>query len=193
MNPQVQSISKRLALVLPIDIGEGDRRQVHYVYSQPLPHEVFKRYWLVFSKTFAMIYNEKLHMMAGPRIAALALRQHAQQMGVGDEVDLGVFSEMRRLSYLILPEAGKGWNHIMLEDAIGSKLISEEDYDEVENILAFFTVTWSMHRAGTREVIMAGAAKLWDAQITSSSCSEFIASLPKLTATVNSGAKMRVG
>lgn len=186
---EVQRITKRLALVLPLDVAGG---RVHYVYSQPLPTEVFKRFWRVFSKTFAMVYTENLHMMAGPRIAALAMRDFAAQLDMSEDVELGVFGEIRRLSYLVHPVEGRGWTHIMLDDAVRSNLITPEDYEEVENILTFFTVNWSMHRPGTREVIIAGAAKLWDAQTTSSTCSEFIASLPKSIVTESSGAKIKV-
>ena len=186
----VAKIDQRLNLVVPLHVNG----QVNYVYSAPLPSAVFRKHWLVFSKTFAQVYNEGLHLMAGPRVSALAMRTIAAQLGVGDEVELGVFGELRRLSYLVLPQEGKGWTQMMLDDAIRAKLISEEDLEEVENILAFFTVTSSMHRSGVRRAILEGAARLWDAQITSSSCSEFIGSLPKLTETVNTGVKqLRVG
>jgi hypothetical protein len=185
---QVKKINKQLALVLPLDVGD----RVHYVYSQPLPPEVFKRYWLIFSKTFATIYNENLTMMAGPRIAAMAMREFATTHGLQDEVELGVFGELKRLSYVIHPVEGKGWQQLMLDDALKANLLSAEDMDEVENILTFFTVTWSMHRGGTREAMIGGAARLWDAQTTLSTCSEFVASLPKLTTAVNSGVTVKV-
>lgn len=184
----VSKITPRLNLVVPLDVGD----KVHYVYSQPLPSAVFKAYWLVFSKTFAQVYSEGLHLLAGPRIAAHAMRDIAGKLGLGEEIELGVFGEIKRLSYLVFPQEGKGWTQIMLDDAVRANLISAEDYEEVENILAFFTVTSAMHRERERRVILEGAAKLWDAQITSSGCSEFIASLPKLTETVSSGVKIKV-
>lgn len=189
----VSKITPHLNIVVPLDVETADgKKAVHYVYSQPLPSEVFRAYWMVYSKTFAQIYAEGLHMLAGPRIAAHALRDNAAKMGMTDEVELGVFAQMRRLSYFVLPQEGRGWTQIMLDDAVRGKLISQEDFEEVENILTFFIVTSAMHRGQERRVILEGAARLWDAQITSSGCSEFIASLPKLTETVSSGVKVKV-
>ncbi len=189
---QVAKITPHLNLVIPLDVEVGGQKAVHYIYSQPLPAAVFKIYWKVYSKTFAEIYTEGLHMLAGPRVAAHAMRENAARLGQSEEIEQGVFAEMRRLSYLVFPQEGKGWTQIMLDDAVRSNLISAEDFEEVENILTFFIVTSAMHRAQERRVILEGAAKLWDAQITSSACSEYIASLPKLTVTVNSGVKIKV-
>jgi hypothetical protein len=166
--------------------------QPYYVYSAPLSRKVFERYWLVFSKTFAQIYNEGLHVTAGPRIAAMAMREIAGSLGrlEGiDGVEHGVFDEIRRTTTIAMP-TDKGWQQVILDDAVKGGLISDEDFSEVENILAFFTVISAMHRADQRRPILEGAARLWDAQIISSSFSAFIASLPKLTVIANSGVRM---
>lgn len=210
-------IDQHLRIVLPLDIdgapkaempvirdglavlGPDDKPLTHmvtqpyYVYGTPLSREVFQRYWLVFSKTFAQIYNEGLHVTAGPRIAAMAMRDIARTLGQldgADGVEHGVFDEIRRTTTVAVPTADKGWQQVILDDAVRGKLISEEDFSEVENILAFFTVIFHMHRADQRLTILGGAARLWDAQIISSAFSVFIASLPKLTVTVHSGARL---
>lgn len=196
-------INQHLKIVIPLDIegapkakvGGEDVVQPYYVYSAPLSPQVFRRYWLTFSKTFAKIMNEGLHVTAGPRIAAMAMRDTASELGVLDGLDgveHGVFDEIKRTSVIVMP-TDKGWQQIPLHDAIAGKLLSEEDVSEVENILCFFTVSSAMLRSAERFPILEGAARLWDAQIISSSCSEFIASLPKLTVIASSGVKTAAG
>lgn len=201
-------INQHLNLVLPLEVDGTPEaevpvqengqtvlkkvRQPFYVHSSPLPREVFERYWLVFSQTFAKIYNEGLHMTAGPRIAAMAMRDIARGHGMLDGpegVEHGVLDEMRRTSYVMMPTQ-KGWEQVMLQDAVAANLISADDYSEVENILAFFIVISAMHRSQERGPILEGAARLWGAQIISSNCSAFAASLPKLIVTANSGVKL---
>lgn len=211
-------INQHLKIVLPLDIEGAAKAEVpmirdgkpvvvdgkpqtelavqpYYVYSSPLSAEVFRRYWKVFSKTFAVIMNEGLHVTAGPRIAAMAMRDTASELGQLDGLDgveHGVFDEIKRTSVIVMP-TDKGWQQIPLHDAITGNLLSEEDVSEVENILCFFTVISAMLRAAERLPILEGAARLWDARIISSNCSEFIGSLPRLTVTANSGVKLKVG
>lgn len=212
-------INTQLNIVLPLDIEGAPQAEVpvfqdgkpmlaegkpvtrletqpYWVYAPPLSMEVFRRFWLVFSKTFAKIYNEGLHVTAGPRIAAYAMRDIAQDLGLweGEEgVEHGVMDQIRRVSTIIIPTPDKGWQKVPLQDAVNSEFISEENVSEVENILTFFTVISAMHRAGERRAILEGAARLWDAQITLSDCSAFAASLPKLTETGRSGVRIVAG
>lgn len=212
-------INAQLNLVLPLDVEGAPQAEVplfqdgkpvivdgkpvtrletqpYYVYAPPLSVEVFQRYWLVYSKTFAKIYNEGLHVTAGPRIAALAMRDIAQSLGLweGEEgVEHGVMDQIRRVSTILIPTPDKGWQKVPLQDAVDSEFISKGDVSEVENILTFFIVISAMHRTGERRPILEGAARLWDAQITSSDCSAFLASLPKLTVTANSGVRIVAG
>ena len=59
--------------------------------------------------------------------------------------------------------------------------------DVVENALAFFTVAWSMHTKGDRPHVMEAVCGLWSAQMSSSSCTAFAASLPTSIETASSG------
>lgn len=209
-------INKQLSIVIPVDVDgapkamvpqfnrdgsplmdEVTKKQVeleevqpYYVYSSPLSRVVFERYWMIFSKAHAAIYGEGLNVISGPRIAALAMRDIARSMGRldgPDGVEHGVFDEMRRTSVIIVPGQKGTWEQVLLQDAINKDLITADDVSEVENILAFFIVISALHRAAERGPILEGAARLWDARILLSSCSEFMSSLPKLTATASSG------
>lgn len=179
---------------LMVDGKQATRSEVqpYYVYSTPLSRAVFERYWLIFSKTFSAIYAEGLSAISGPRVAAMAMRDIARRLGQLDGaegVEHGVFDEIRRTSVIVMPTS-KGWEQVMLQDAINAKLITDDDISEVENLLTFFTVISALHRAAERGPILEGAATLWDARILLSSCSVFIASLPKLTVTANLGVRM---
>lgn len=172
-------IDKKLNLVIPVETNTGTL----YIHAIPLLRNVFEKYFLVISKTFAALYNEGLGPTAGPRIAAMMLRDVATRMNVWDGpegVALGLMSEIRRTSQaLILGD--KGWETIPLQEALDKKLITDEEAGEVENILVFFTVVSAMHRKTELPAILTLASELWGAQTTSSSATEFSNSLPKST------------
>jgi len=87
-------LDKALNLVIPIDQDEGRI----YVHSTPISLEVFEKYFLAISKTFAAIYSEGLNVLAGPRVAALMLRRVSDDLGL----DTGLIDEIRRLSNVIV-------------------------------------------------------------------------------------------
>jgi hypothetical protein len=179
-------INKALNLVIPVDRDDGS---TIYVHATPIEPEVFDRYFLVISKTFAAIYSEGLGPIAGPRVAAKLLKKVAIDAGQWDGpegVEVGLVNEIHRLANVLVPSPN-GWQTVPYHDAYSQKLIDAEDLSEISNALAFFTVAFSMHRREERRSILEGASKIWGSQITSSNCSEFASSLPKLTATANSG------
>src|SRR5215831_13634119 len=107
-------ISRSLNLVVPVDTEAG----TIYVHSTPISRDVFERYYLVLSKTFAQIYQEGLAAIAGPRVGFLLLRDVAQNTrGTNgapnawegtDGVANGLINEIRRLTNVIMPGPA-GW------------------------------------------------------------------------------------
>ena len=73
-------LDDNLNLVIPLERG----RHEIYVHVSPLSREVFEAHWLVIGKTFATINAEGLSIIAGPRLAGLALKNVAQNMKVWD-------------------------------------------------------------------------------------------------------------
>lgn len=178
-------IDRQLNLVIPVERETGTL----YVHSMPIGREVFERYFLVISKTFASIYSEGLNVMAGPRVAALMLRQTAETMGVWlgeDGVEAGLMAEIRRLSN-VLTLGDNGWQMQPLQVALDRQVLDAEEVSEVENAIVFFTVASLMHHRSEREGVVTGAAKMWNAQISSQSIMELKASLQTLTETDNTG------
>jgi len=176
------NIDKRLNLVIPI---EDEGRITAYVHSMPISEASFRANYMVIAKTFSAIYGQGLAGLSGPRVALYLMEEIAKTDGVWEKVEKTLIADMRRLSNFIVP----GQDPIPLQEALDKKLISPEDASEVENAIAFFTVTSSMHRKAVLEAILEGAMSYWSGQITRSSPTEFAASLKTLTAPVSTGAK----
>lgn len=174
-------LDKRLNLVLPISREGVDT----YVHSMPIGREVFERYFKVLSRTFSEVIRDPI---SGPRVAYLTLKDIATNLGQWDDVERGLMNEIRRLSNVVAP-ADKGWATFQFQDAIDQSYFDEDDLREVENALVFFTVALWMTPKKERAAIIDGFASLWSAQLVSSSCTEFAASLPTSTATASIGEK----
>ena len=167
-------INRKLNLVIPVDTDIG----TVYVHSTPISREVFEKYFLVISKTFATIYRQGLEVVAGPRVAGIMLKRVATDLGIweGDEgVELGLVAEMRRLTNVLIPNAEKkgGWDLMGLQDAIDRDILDDDEVSEVEGAVTFFMCASSMHRKTELPAILAGMTSLWDALTTSSSCTEY--------------------
>jgi len=168
-------IDRKLNLVLPIERED----EVLYVHAMPISQDVFETYFLPISKTFTAIYSEGLSVIAGPRVAALMLKQVSQAIGVWDGpggVQGGLMAEIRRLSNLVRP-TDKGWETLPLYDAISREILSQDEISEVEGAVTFFSVVSAMHTRSDLKGILAGLERCWDASPTSSNATEFASSL----------------
>lgn len=182
-------ISRALNLIIPVE-REGGTLWVH---ATPIADEVFQKYFLVISKAFAAIYGHGIGNLAGSRVAAMMLKQVATEMGVWDGpegVENGLMAEVRRLSNVLVMGPSGGWEMTPLQSALDSNSLDAKEVSEVENLLVFFMVASAMHRANQMPVI-AGAVAMWDAQISSQSCTELLSSLRTSTETASSGAKAK--
>ena len=170
-------IDRKLNLVLTVERADGS---VAYVHSTPIRHEVFKRYYKVIAQAFSQIYAGGLGPLAAPRVAALLIRDLAQQAGTLEGpagVENGLFGEMQRCTMVIVP-GDRGWDTLPLADALQRKLLSEEDASEVENAVAFFTVASAMHTRKILTAALEGMKDLWGAQFVSLSSTAYASSLP---------------
>lgn len=179
-------ITRALNIVIPV---ERDSETV-YVHSVPLSAEIFERYFLVISKTFAAIYGHGLSSLAGPRVAALMLRKVAADGGFQDDVDNGLMPEIRRLTSVLTLADGK-WGQVPMQVALDQGSLDADEVSEIENALVFFMVISAMHHRKDREGILTIAAKTWDAEISSQTCTALLTSLQTSTEIDNSGAKAK--
>lgn len=180
------NIDRNLNIVIPIERESGPV----YVHAAPISRAVFERYFLVISKTFAAIHAEGLSALSGPRVAGMMLKKIAQDREEWDGpegVERGLMMEIRRLSSVVQPKTSGGWETVPLQEALDRKTLDEDDVSEVENVLVFFTVAYSMLRKGDRRPALEGASSIWGARIESLNSTAFAASLPTSTATASSG------
>lgn len=184
-------IDERLNLVAPIDRPDGS---VVWLHAQPISVQAYDRYWFVLAKVFASIYGEGLNTIAGPKIAHRLLRRLANEEDADDDkkpdgVFNGLMPEIRRMARVVAPTAQTGWDIIPFEEAAKKGIISEEDADEIEGLLVFFTVAWHLHKRGKeRQAVMDLVARRLDASMSSQSLSAFANSLRTSSATGNTGA-----
>jgi hypothetical protein len=168
-------IDKRLNLVTEVETEDG----TVFVHSAPISREVFEKYFLVISKTFAAIIGEGLSFVSGPRVAALMLKKIATDIGVWDGrdgVNNGLMAEIRRLSNVIMPTE-TGWKTYPLQDVIDKAMLDESDIAEVEGLIAFFICASAMSRKNELRSVLERMA-LWGSSITSLNSTEYACSLP---------------
>jgi hypothetical protein len=184
-------IDKKLNLVIPLETENG----VYYVHAMPLAKEAFEHHFLLISKTFARLYSEGLHIIAGPKVAALMLREVAADMdGEPSEKEgprakecTALMAEIHRLTSICLPTEDHGWQPMPLESAVTRGLIDEDDLAEIEGQLVFFICASAMHKRDQVKVTLYGMTQLWGSQTLSLSTTEFLSSLPTSTEAENSG------
>ena len=175
------------ALYLTATVDRSDDTTV-YVHSAPLGRDAFDRYWKPLSRVYDDIMMER-RFYSAPKVAVKMLRDVATGMGVWDGpmvVENGLMSELRRLTNVMAPANGS-WQMIPYADALREKLIDVDDAEAIEGLLVFFTVVWRTAPKHTRREFVSTGAALCDAQTSSLSLSEFAASLPTLSGTVNIG------
>jgi hypothetical protein len=180
------ALDKRLNLVLPIEHGD----KLLYVHAMPIRRETFEQYFLVISKTFAAIYKDNLQLFAGARVCALMMREVSKETlrsdgrtwwEGSDGVDAGLLGEIRRLANVVCTDDSGRWISMPYEDAVKHHLLDEDDIQEVEGTLAFFTVNYAIHKREVARGILSSSGELWGWQITSSDLSEFKTSLTTST------------
>lgn len=183
-------INRALHLVIPVEQAD----KTLYVHSTPIGREVFDTFYRVIAKTFARIYDDGLGIKAGPKVAAKTLKDVADELGTWDSdspdavtVKGGLMNEIKRLTNVFVP-GDKGWQMLPLEDAVRTGVIDEDDADDIENMLVFFSVISRMHKKGVREIILEGALMMWGGHVESLTCTGFRDSLPTSTAAASTGA-----
>ena len=159
-----------------------------YVHSAPVSREVFEAHYMLFSRVFNRIYTDGLGEMAGPRVAALVLRDVAKEQREYADQYTALINEIRRLTNVLL-RTENGWETIPFASA--TSLLDDQDVSEVENAIVHFTVSSAMHRKNVAKTMLTGAASLWGAEISSSDFTVIAASLKTSTTDVPSGVNQR--
>ncbi|HED3095531.1 hypothetical protein [Citrobacter freundii] len=176
-------IARNMNFVLPVDTDMGSG----FVHATPISKEVYRQHFYILSKTFSAIFSEGLGVVAGPRVAYLMLEKICQDQGIWDGasgVKNTLVNEIIRLSNLVYPVEGKGWDTVPLEVAIEREVI---DPDEALGELVFFTCVSSINKPHQAKEVMEQVAGMWGSAISSLTLTEWIASLPTSKQPENTG------
>lgn len=182
-------LDRKLNFVIPIERTHG----TVYVHAQPIDRDVFEKYFLEISKTFAKLQYESLGIIAGPRTCGMLLKKISQELGTwegAEGVQQGLFGEITRLCNFI-SRSPTGVETIPMQEAIDRKLLDQDEFSEVANALAFFIVQSAMLRRPVVQPMLEGACLLWGAAITLLNSTDFATSLKTSTAEENSGEKAK--
>jgi fermentation-respiration switch protein FrsA (DUF1100 family) len=175
------AITEALNVVMPV------REDGVMAYHTPISREVFEANYRILSAAKASISQKGVVylMDAGPRIAALTLREEgrkdAQERGdAGDGGASALLAELRRLTMILAP-GPNGWAMVPVDTALAQNLIDAEEWSETESALVFFTFHYALSRKAERSKIATATALILKGSITSFSAMEYAASLPTST------------
>lgn len=196
-------IDENLNAVFPVVTSritkQVDGKDVHedvvrvHAFHTPISKAVFDANYRLLAATRAALSGKGSHylMSAGPRIAALTLRDEglrdAESRGYLDDYDKprddevkALFAEIKRLTTILCP-GPNGWEMLPVDAAVSNGKIDEEDWEEALSSVVFFTCHVAMARKVERQRTAKSTASFLKASITSSPLSDFVASLPKST------------
>ena len=170
--------------------GQTVLEPVVWAYHVPVSREVFESNYRSLSAANMTLFmrGPAFAIEAGPLIATMTLRDAARldalESGLPFEGDpiAGLLGELRRLTTILAPSPN-GYSYEPVDIAISRGAITAEDWKEAESSLVFFTCGLWMARREKRESKRAVLASVLRGLNTSSTVTEFAASLqPSTTA-----------
>lgn len=178
-------INRKLNLVVPVDLADGE--STGHVHATAVSKEVYIKHIILLGKVYSSIFSENLHCVSGPRIAYFLLKEIAEKQKIWEGID-GVnntlINEIIRLSNLIYPVEGKGYDTMPLDVAIDKGII---DLDEAINELVFFTCFSAINKTYQLEVWMSTVNMLWNSVTTYLNATEYTTSIKTSNVTGNTG------
>lgn len=175
-------ITRNLNIVA--SVGEGDKT-VH-IHSTPVGRPIFEAHFKVLKKTLDQLYADGASPVMGMRVCVLTLKDEARKLNVLPSVESGLLPEIWRLTNCIVRGAN-GYETVPFEEVKKRSLISDDDTEEVENALCFFTAASHLHNKKEMEELILPIFKQEGWQTTSSNCTEYKTSLPTLISVVPTG------
>ncbi len=152
------TINDTLDLVFDIRTDESDKPTLR-LFHKTISRDVFELNYRLLSSVFSEIWSQgSFHAMSvGPRIASMVLKDTAKRLfdGPPEEYDndrnpaSSLLEEIKRLSMVLAPTPS-GWEKIPVQSALSRNLIDEEEWQEVESSLVFFTSAYHLARKSER-------------------------------------------
>ena len=191
-------INESLNLVIPV--VSDDKGPVIRAYHSPISKEVFEANYRILAAAKSAMTGKGLHyvMDAGPRIAALTLRDEAYKDAAerGDVDDTekpstnatrAFFLELKRLTVILSPTSS-GFDALPVDSAISQGIIDADDWSEAESAIVFFTCHYALASKKNKPGIANATASVLQGLMTSSSVTEFADSLRNSTPAATSPA-----
>lgn len=170
-------INENLNLVVPL--RSDDKGVQIYAYHTPISKEVFKANAILLAATNTEMgrHGQYFQMGLGPRIATEILLKEAEKESMNASA---LLEDIKRLTSVLVPTE-KGWENMPIDAAIKAKKIEQEEWEEVQSDLIFFTCHYFFVKMGEREKACNSLVRLLEASKTSSPPMAFIASLQTST------------
>jgi hypothetical protein len=165
-------LNRKLNLVLELDSEKGKIS----VHSTPISKSVFEDNYLAISRTFTAIYANGLGPMAGPRVAALMLKDEAKKIDAVEKTN-SLLAEITRLTNVIAP-GENGWETLPFDVAKKRGILDEDNASLAENFIVYFMCASSIHLRGELAVATEVLKTVWGVQHTSLNATEYMRSLP---------------
>jgi hypothetical protein len=179
-------ITDSLNLALPV----GDGLTAYHV---PISRAIYETHYSVINAVKAALSRKGIHyqMGSGPRIANLVLKDEGEKDAaernsfdakgnVIDDRTPALLAELKRLTTILVPGTN-GYDVLPVDVAISQGKIDDEDWNELEANLVFFTCHAMTTRKATRSSIATATASVLDGSITSLGPMDHAASLRTLT------------
>lgn len=179
-------INRKLNFVFQVDLTD---KSTGYVHAMPISKEVYLKHIILLGKVYSYIFSENLHCVSGPRIAYFLLKQICEEAKTwegADGVENTLINEIIRLSNLVYPVEGKGYDSMPLDVAIEKGVI---DLDEAINELVFFTCFSAINKPDQLAVWMDRVSLLWQSVTTFLNVTEWIDSIKTLNTEESTGEK----
>lgn len=183
-------VTTDLNLAFPVGFTASEPRL--WAYHTPLSMQVFEAHYRIFAATKQAIFGKSFGYAyeSGPRIARLELldagKSDAIERGLVDERGEpkssapAILAEIRRLTQFVVA-GDHGFDLVPSEVAIARDVLSQEEWNEVESAIVFFTVVSVMSKIATRGNIMASVALIFGGSMTSLAPLDYVASLKAST------------
>jgi hypothetical protein len=177
----IVKLNRKLNVVLPPFTTD---KGLVYIYSSPITLPVFREHYRMLGRTFTEIQRLGYGPITGPSLAGYVFKDEAKAHNDEAHSEM-LLHEVKRLSYVVYPGA-TGWANMPFVEAVKRSILTEEQGDEAENFLVYFTCA-SWIKLPSEAIAMESLHILWQAQITSWTVMEFMNSLPTSTQEENTG------
>lgn len=175
-------ITNDLRLVVPIKTDDAGLALV-WGYHVPITREVYQAHYRIIAATKAALFNKGIGyaLDLGPATARLALldaaRDDAAEHGLEESQAPILLAEIARLTTVVAGSKEAGYKPIPSDNAIANNIISAEEWEEAVSALVFFTSAYWTSKSGVRAKRARRLASALQGSMTSSTLTEFAASL----------------